>query len=229
MMEAIHSIPTKCSRCESKNLWGADEVSFGYDDSIRCNACGHIMVVVDWVDPTELEGEDFGIPPVDDCPHCHSVDTIMVFGDQEVCQSCHLDPTVLDYASPEIAHLWKEGSSMRRWLTNGRARAGAPLGTFFRNFCGPHCAYAEDCDQDAAQMKICFKELKPEVLAIISPHLPQPEDDMSKRSKRRKKKEKSKENMRSLFICAPKGWFKKYMRESDETICEERSASEGSG
>ena len=229
MLEIIHSIPKECVQCGSDNIWGRDLAEQGLGNTLICQSCSKIMILPE-------EDDEEIVPSVEVCPHCSCVDTLMEYGNEEVCQECGLDPTVLDYPSESIAHLWKEGSTIRRALEKGRGRAGGNVGTFFRNFCGPHCSLSDNCAQSSAQMRICYGESKSEILKIIAPHLIQPEDFMSR--KRRKKKgggnKKNSQNtnkVESLFTCAANGWYEKYtkesMRESNETICEEGHSDTG--
>ena len=236
MLEIIHSIPSECSRCGSDNISGSLSIIEGHGNTVTCNACGTWMVLPDEEDDEVQHELDFG--PVDitasfgKCPHCCSVGAIMEYGGEEVCQNCGLDPSMVDYDSRQIAHLWKEGSTIRKFLSKGRAMPQHNLGVFFRNFCGPHCSYAEDCDQGTGQFRQCYAESKSDILAITSPQLLQIEDSMGKKSRQKNRKRKQKEaeqRKKSAFVCATGGWFEKYMRRSsDETTRTEGSESTGS-
>lgn len=232
MLEIIHSIPEECVQCGSKDLSGLPCVSTGFGNTIICQTCSKIMIVVDEEEETDTEAS------VEVCPHCSCIDTLMVYGDEDICRECGLDPTVPDYPSEDIAHLWREGSAVRRALEKGRGRVGGKIGTFFRNFCGPHCSLSDNCGQSSSQMRICYSEARPEILKIIDPYLIQPEDFMSRRRSKKKgggnkKSSKSTKKVESLFTCAANGWYEKYMkesmRESNETICEERRSDRGGG
>jgi hypothetical protein len=238
MLELIHSIPDRCVRCQSDNLSGKPLIDDG-NTLITCNACGTWMAI------PEQEGEEtdeieLGYAEVSasfqTCPHCKNVDAITVYGGEEVCQNCGLDPNKEDYPSEEIAHLWKEGSSIRGFLERGRCRPTSNIGTFFRKFCGPHCTYAEDCPQDTKQFQTCYSESRNDVLRITSPHLLQIEDefDMGKRrqkNRRRKQRAAQKEaeqRKTSVFVCRTGGWLERYLRINHETSRKEGASATGS-
>jgi hypothetical protein len=144
------------------------------------------------------------------CEHCETVGEITTDGGEEWCGSCGLDPSE-EIDTYRLSVLWKEGSEIRRIMNEGKSGLGAgkSVGDFLRNFCGPHCNFADKCDQTVKNLVVCHKEYK----------LNESESEMSKKSRERRKEERArarpntyKEKPKQTMVqCAKSGWFERHI------------------
>jgi hypothetical protein len=220
------SVPSGCKSCGSECVY--PDMMTG--EMIICHDCGELSEIED---PRELTAH------VMKCPHCESIDAICAYGGEEVCQICGCDPNEEDPDIATLAHLWKartpemdEDEKLIREImsisnSNGEPRfaASSGVGNFLRTLCGPHCSFANECEQTTKNLSRCYREERePE------------EDDMSKRhrkgknkvEKARRKEERKLWNQlhaRAWLFTPPKGWFVSKQNYEPETIYQEQSES----
>jgi len=200
-----HSMSLRCRSCTSKKI----EKSTDYGEFFFiCHDCGCLFM------PDEDEDEGIEITAsVASCPHCSSADDFSVYGDQEICDFCGLDPNERDLPAHELAHLWKgrgsdvgEGErTIQETMLEGQAKfsPNSRIGLFLRNFCGPHCSLAHSCPQTTKNFSRCFRE-------EMGPGA----DNMGKGRKRKNKSKKDRKRKReetstAWVAVAGKGWYKK--------------------
>jgi len=173
------------------------------------------------------------------CPHCESIDAIVVYGGEEQCNICGLDPNNKDVPTSDLAHLWKartpemdDENLIREMMTtlnaNGNPRLvlGTGVGNFLRAVCGPHCSYASECPQTTKNFSRCYREERNTE-----------EDVMSKRGKGNKKERKARRkeekklwnqlHSRAWLFSPPTGWFVSKRNYESETIYQEQCGSGG--
>jgi hypothetical protein len=148
---------TACPLCGSDNVVGLVDYSGDLAGRMMCATCGCEFSVLEGMD-VEAEEEENIHADILVCPHCATADSIVVYGDNEWCGECWLDPNNLDQDSVGIAELFKGG--IKRALLNdvGMLRAHRSYGRFVRQECGPHCSLAKSCPQDTGVLIQCFKE-----------------------------------------------------------------------
>jgi hypothetical protein len=172
----------------------------------------------------EVDNEIYKIPSnLISCPHCHSANFYHLDEGEESCMSCGLDPNILDYSAPELAHLWKEGSEIRANLKESIPKnASTKLYAFITTLCGPHCGLAAVCPQSRGNLLKCYKE---EMLGGKG-------DEMGKRkvkfkSMQFKKETARKEKELAVLKCSGSGWY--HMRYHDKLMDKEKSTHTESG
>lgn len=223
--------PSGCRECGSECI----QESTDYGESFMiCHDCGILFPQEEVSRTREISAH------VMKCPHCESIDAITVWGGEEHCNICGLDPNDLDLTARELAHLWKkrtpemdEDQNLIRELmlipnANGEPRfaANSKIGTFLRTMCGPHCVYAEKCPQTTKNLARCWREERATE-----------EDDMSKRGKKKNKAEKARRkeenrlwnqlHSRAWLLAPPTGWFVSMRNYESETIHQEQSNTGG--
>ena len=215
---SLKSLPlsVRCPTCQSSEVGTSP---FTSDYFVVCHDCGEIFEA-DEAGAASTASEVAANLAI--CPHCETIDEVTVYGDQEICDSCGLDPNRDDYSPEEIAHLWKprsedndpKGNSLiSEVLLRGRGKPGTRLGNFIRGFCGPHCNFAEQCPQTAGNLATCFNE----------------EADMGKRRKKKNRKASSnppKESKKptSWLYVAKGGWYSRVKGYGIESIRSEQSS-----
>ncbi len=233
MSSQTPSPPSKCKYCKSSAM----QVMPGWNGRIICHGCNRIF------DPEESASTLEITASVVHCPHCETVDEIVVHAGEEGCENCGLDPNILDYPIEKLAHLWKQrdgctesgssliGEVMLRTNKNGEPRFThtSAIGSWLRTTCGPHCAEASDCEQTVKQIFRCRRESK-------TGSGNTEDDSMSKRRKRggrgesekkRKKKEKKLSHSRAWLLAPSTGWFVSIRNHESETIYQERIRAVG--
>ena len=219
-------VPSGCPDCGSECTQvcgdGGHEV---------CHDCGSLFEPQDQLEITAS---------IMKCPHCESIDAIVVYGGQEQCNICGLDPNNSEPPIHTLAHLWKartddmdEDQKIIRELMLIPNKNGKPrflkvngIGNFLRTQCGPHCSLAESCGQTTKNLSRCWREERtPE------------EDVMSKRGKGKNKAEKARRkeekrlwnqlHSRAWLFAPPEGWFVSKQNYESETIYQEQSGTGG--
>ena len=147
---------TPCPLCKGDNIVGLVDISGDLAGRYMCKTCACEFSVTEDVKSDDEEEDIHGLILV--CPHCATIDSIQIYGDNEWCGECWLNPNDLDQGSPEIAKLFKGG--IKRVLEKNAPMIGADrlFGKFIRQECGPHCSLAKSCPQDVGIMIRCFKE-----------------------------------------------------------------------
>ena len=210
MRVVVSSEPEECPKCHSENIGWA--LHSGPEEFIVCNSCG-TMIQVEERDTTIATSLIV-------CPHCTAVGEIAVEGGHEFCVACGLDPNVEDVPSPILAHLFKEGSGIRKILEDNSsgARAGRKFGTFLRQSCGPHCSFEKSCPQAVGNMIKCRKEEDSDEEEEMSKHnrrrdmsRQRPEYKLSKKEKKRRRREEALLHKRAVIMCADGGWLSQHM------------------
>ena len=148
--------PVLCPLCKSEDIVGLVDISGDLAGRYMCRECACEFSILEGTENDDEEEDVHGVITV--CPHCMSVDSIQMYGDNEWCGDCWLDPNDLDQDSPEIAKLYKGG--IRRALEKDvkMLKPEKLYGKFVRQECGPHCSLAKSCPQDAGNLIKCFKE-----------------------------------------------------------------------
>jgi hypothetical protein len=236
MLRIIHSIPEQCPSCGSENLSGRQMVLFGEDKLIKCDACGITMYLEDSKEP-----EDNSKAPASyvACPHCGTIDQIIAVEGAEWCEVCGLDPNQLNYPTSELAHLWKEGSGIKAFMSKGRLKPTSRMYRFLVNFCGPHCSFSESCEQTVANYTVCIKEEIEDSGDLIPPP-PEERHSVSKSKGKKHRKERRrvrkqeeerirKEKERAVLMCARSGWYDKRYRNEIEDSQDPKDTGGGSG
>lgn len=220
----IRSAPKQCPECGSKELGGhIDGWELGGCD-LLCYDCGLLIQLnADLEEPAEV-----GLSAtLHLCPHCSAAGEIVVRGGEEWCRSCGLDPGNPDYPTASLAHLWTEGSGIRRIMEEGRSLLGPKrkLGRLLRTKCGPHCNFGKGCPQETGNLIKCYGE-----------EYPTSERDMSKKSRRVRRREHRsqrkairKNQSSAVLLCAGSGWFEKVMYANSPHPQQTGSTGSGSG
>jgi hypothetical protein len=201
------------------------------ENALVCHDCGAL---------TEAEAPLEITACVMKCPHCASIDAIMLYGNEEICQICGLDPNEVDPPIEKLAHLWKRRTDktpedekplirelmlMKNASGEERFRPTSRIGNFLRTICGPHCALASECPQTTANLGRCFREERET-----------PGEDMPKRRKKnkaekaRRKEEKKAWNRlhsRAWLFASPTGWYVSELNYEPETVYQEQSGTSG--
>lgn len=209
-MQQLALLPTQCPDCDSRHV----DLGFDYEPNFYvCHDCGTFFEAQN--QPTEITAS------VMKCPHCETVDSLVLEGDKEYCSGCGLDPNNTELSSEEIAHLWKgrceenrEAKTLiREVLERGLCKPNTNLGNFIRTTCGPHCTFAFQCPQTAGNFSRCYSE----------------EFDNGEMSKRRRKSNSTKKqrkaekkalkklHSRGWLFAASDGWYvreRKYVTET---------------
>jgi hypothetical protein len=230
MLQIIHTIPEQCPDCTSADLRG----------TVSCPDCGAVMVLqrkeIEEEDLEDIDNKIYEIPSnLVSCPHCHSTEFYTEEG-EEGCLTCGLDPNVLDYPAPKLAHLWKEGSEIRVNLEGSIPKnPTTKLYAFLVAYCGPHCSLAKDCPQSRGNLFRCYKE---EILD-------KEDDEMGKvknifnskkyksfKARKNERKAAPKEKERAVLKCSDSGWYitryhDKLMDKKESTHTESGSGAEG--
>lgn len=217
----------RCRDCQSEKVEVAWEFAEAY---LICHDCGVLFMPED-----EDSGHEITASVVK-CPHCESVDAIVVYGGEEQCNICGLDPSREDYPAIEIAHLWKNRSEehedddklIREVMVSGpgKFRHDSNIGGFLRASCGPHCSFAHACPQTTKIFSRCYREEK------SSPQ----EDEVSKRQRKGKNKEEKARrkaerkayqrlHSRAWLFAAGGGWYVRTGKYATETHHQEQSTS----
>jgi uncharacterized protein YbaR (Trm112 family) len=203
----IPSAPQQCPECRSEKLGGLSNVVENGGNSMLCHDCG-IWIQIGQPDPFELTASIFI------CPHCKTIGSLEEMAGAEWCNGCGLDPSIESYSAPALSHLWKKKSDIQRLMQQDTPMLAPDrqLGKFVRTYCGPHCAFAEDCPQETGNLVRCYKEEYPSG---------QIGGDMSKKSKKARKQRRkerreereavSRAGRKALVQCAGAGWFEKVL------------------
>ena len=219
----IPSAPRQCPECGSEKLGGLSNVVESGEDSFLCHDCGV------WMQISQVEGIEVAAA-LAVCPHCKTVGEITEGGGEEWCLGCGLNPNIRDYPTPTLSHLWKKDSDIRRLMQRGMRMwdPDSRMGEFLRNYCGPHCAYAEVCGQETGNFVTCFRE--------EFSHNSLGEDMSRKSRKARKQREQkqrvehkaiSKNHDRALVECPSSSWFMRLLY--DKSPHPEQTGDTGSG
>jgi len=153
---------TPCPLCKGTDVVGLVDICGDLAGRYLCRYCGCEFSIIEGMEEAEgLEEEEeeediHGVILV--CPHCATVDSIQIYGDNEWCGECWLDPNVLDQESPEIAKLFKGGIKRALERDVPMLKSHKLYGKFVREECGPHCSLAKSCPQDSAILIKCFNE-----------------------------------------------------------------------
>jgi hypothetical protein len=148
---------TACPLCGSDNVVGLVDYSGDLAGRMMCATCGCEFSVLEGMD-AEAEEEENIHADILVCPHCASVDSIVVYGDNEWCGECWLDPNELNQDSESIAELFKGGIKRALGKDVPMLRFGKSYGNFVREECGPHCSLSKSCPQDTGILIKCFQE-----------------------------------------------------------------------
>ncbi|MBD3260779.1 MAG: hypothetical protein GF334_03745 [Candidatus Altiarchaeales archaeon] len=216
MAPQAHPTSWKCRSCESSKVEQSPDYGEFY---LICHDCGILFMPQD----EEDEGTEITASVVS-CPHCASVDSIFLYGDQETCSVCGLDPDEENIPASEMAHLWKDRGpevgdkerTIRETMLAGQTKFDAEtrIGYFLRNFCGPHCSLANSCPQTTRNFARCFRE-----------EMGTSNETMGKGKKRRKsrKKKQGKEKAHSAWLLvAGGGWYNRNKQYGTKTYSEEQ-------
>lgn len=224
MIMVVNSVPHRCPGCKSDNL---DQRLFNDGGNvINCNNCGGIISI------QEFRTSSDSAP----CPHCGTVGDLQVSDGEEWCGYCGLDPSVTEYPSPDLAHLWKDGSEIQR-LLNSDAQALQPhlnMGKFVREECGPRCVLATECPQSRQNFILCLQEWREErhgygeaeMSKRRRKHQRSAANNVCKLSKKERKqaaRAAREANKRAYFQCAAGGWFQQRFVVSTEDVSGEHS------
>lgn len=212
-----------CRSCHSDNISLAPDYGSLY---YLCHQCGKIFIPEDDDDLFESEITAFvsgnqieetceeESEKESECPHCKDESSvILMYGMEECCSNCGLDPNIEEYESPEISHLWKmrtkECSENEMLISEVlvktdplRFNPDTPIGKFIRSKCGPHCPYAESCPQKLRNLYVCYKEDGEKNLLNMG----------KKRKKLFKKVKKEEEKTFAYVLTSTKGWFENYFK-----------------
>jgi len=148
---------TPCPLCSGENIVGLVDISGDLAGRYLCRTCACEFTIYEGMEDVDDEEEDVhGFITV--CPHCMAADSIQIYGENEWCGDCWLDPNELDQDSSEIAKLYKGGikSALEREVP--MLNPGKVYGKFVREECGPHCSFAKECPQDTDILIKCFNE-----------------------------------------------------------------------
>lgn len=224
-----HSVPLGCRECGSECI--QQTTDYG-ENFLICHDCGVLI-------PSEVETRTELTASIVHCPHCESIDAITVWGGEESCNICGLDPSDPEPSAHALSHLWKartpemDDEKLIREIMiipnkNGEPRflASTGVGNFLRTVCGPHCSYSAECPQTTKNLSRCYREER---------HIE--EDVMSKRGKGKnkiakalRKEEKRLWNQlhsRAWLFSPPTGWFVSKQNYESETIYQEQSSTGG--
>lgn len=219
--------PSVCPDCDSECIQ-----DIGDNSHQVCHDCGSLFEPQDQLEITAS---------IMKCPHCESVDAVIVYGGEEQCRGCGLDPNDPEPDITSLAHLWKtrtddmeEDQKIISELMLIPNKNGKPrflkvngIGNFLRTKCGPHCSLAESCEQTTKNLSRCWREERT------------PEEDiiMSKRGKGKNKAEKARRkeerkvwnqlHSRAWLFAPPEGWFVSKRNYESETIYQEQSGAGG--
>lgn len=228
------SVPSGCRECGSECI--QENSDYG-ENFMVCYDCGILFPKAKEEDVREVTA------CIMKCPHCESIDAITIWGGEEHCNICGLDPNDPEPSARALSHLWRsrtpdmdEDKLIRELMlisnANGEDRfpARSSVGNFLRTSCGPHCVYASQCPQTTKNLARCYKEDRLEG---------EEEEDMSKRGrgkgkkkieKARRKEEKKIWNQlhsRAWLFAPPKGWFVSMRNYESETIYQDQSSTGG--
>ncbi|KKM17223.1 hypothetical protein LCGC14_1677930 [marine sediment metagenome] len=148
--------PTPCPLCRNEDVVGLVDILGDLAGRYMCRKCACEFSVLEGGGSGDEEEDVHGIIAV--CPHCMSTDSIQIYGDNEWCGECWLDPNELDQSSPEIAKLYRGGIKRALEKDVWMLRPELRYGKFIRQVCGPRCSFAESCPQDTGIMIRCFNE-----------------------------------------------------------------------
>lgn len=147
---------TPCPLCKSEDVVGLVDISGDLAGRYMCRKCACEFSVTEGTGSNDEEEDIHGVISV--CPHCMSVDAIQIYGENEWCGECWLDPNELDQDSPEIAKLYKGGIKSALERDVGMLKPEKLYGKFVREECGPHCSFSKVCPQDTAILIKCYNE-----------------------------------------------------------------------
>ena len=207
MGSQIHSEPLRCRDCNSEKIYEA--LDYGQDYLI-CQDCG-VIFMEDNDDENEI------IASISKCMHCESVDAIVIYGGEECCNICGLDPSKEDYPASEIAHLWKRRSIehedddklIREVMLSGpgKFRFDSNIGGFLRSSCGPHCTFQQVCPQTTKIFSRCYREDKLTEDFDVSRRRRKGKNRKGKAQRKAEKEIYRKLNSRSWLFASQKGWY----------------------
>jgi hypothetical protein len=185
----------------STKVGAAADCTTSEEKAFICHDCGTYMIL----------DSSHGANSYRKCQHCETVGEITTEAEEERCGSCGLDPSEEMQETSDLSILWKSGSEIRRIMNDDKAGldAGKSVGDFLRNFCGPHCNFADRCDQTVKNLVVCHKEYK----------LNESESEMSKKSRERRKEERERSQLNTYkekpkqtrVLCAKFGWFERHI------------------
>lgn len=210
--QKTRSAPKWCPECSSQNLGGMTNVVENGGNSMLCHDCGLWIRIYP---STEEEADAELVASLTVCPHCTTVNEIRIEGGEEWCSGCGLDPSIQDYSSPALSHLWKKGSGIQGFMQRALPMVAQDhgMGQFLRTMCGPHCSFADACPQAIGNFIVCYREEYPTAKDC---------EDMSKKKSKKARKESRQERraqmeaikkakQKALIMCADSGWFEKVM------------------
>ena len=91
------SVPLGCRECGSECI--QETTDYG-ENFLICHDCEVLI-------PAEVETLTELTASIVHCPHCESIDEITVWGGEEVCNSCGLDPSDPEPTAHALSPLWK--------------------------------------------------------------------------------------------------------------------------
>lgn len=195
--------PSKCKLCNSTKVGASTDFTLNEGQTFLCHECGAYMLL----QPKSHISSRSGFRK---CRHCETAGEITAEGGEEWCGACGLDPGE-ELDSTDISILWKKDSEIRRILEEEKPglQADRMMGSFVREFCGPHCNFADKCDQTVKNLVTCFREYK----------IGESESEMSKKSRKRRREEKARSQMsnytekpkQARFQCAKSGWLERHI------------------
>lgn len=195
--------PSECKLCGSPKVGATTDFTLGNGRTFLCHACGAYMI-------TQEKANHEGSNNLRKCQHCETVGEITLEGGEEWCGTCGLDPSE-EMDTSDLSILWKQGSEIRRLMSEGKSGldSGKSVGDFLRKFCGPHCNFADKCDQTTKNLVTCHKEYK----------LGESENEMSKKSRKRRREERERSQInpyaekpkQARLQCAKSGWFERHI------------------
>ncbi len=235
MIRIIHSIPDRCPDCGSENLSGKEQMSLlEGSNTLYCEGCGIYMILQEEEEEPEESHEHELAASFQACPHCCTVNEFIIAEGAEWCNGCGLDPNLTLLPPKDLAHLWKEGSGIRRMMTNGRPpyRTGW-MYKFLTSSCGPHCLYESQCPQSVKNFTLCYKEEREDegganLLQIEGTEMGRGRKRRKGRKERKKERERTyKDKERATLACSSSGWYNEKYR--NETENPQKSTHTGSG
>lgn len=197
--------PIECKLCSSPKVGANLDFTVGEGgETFLCHECNTYMVLEIPVHITARVNNR-------KCQHCETIGEITTEGGEEWCVACGLDPSE-ELESTDISILWKPNSEIRRILNEGKSGLDPEkrMGKFLRTLCGPHCNFANQCDQTVKNLVTCFQEYRRGY---------EGEDEMSKKSRKRCREEKARQHLstykekpkQARVQCAKSGWFERHI------------------
>jgi len=195
--------PSKCKLCNSTKVGATTDFSINDGQAFLCHACGAYMLLQERVHISARSAPR-------KCQHCETLGEITTEGGEEWCGACGLDPSE-ELDSSDISILWKPKSEIRGILSEEKPGLAPDkvVGSFLRKFCGPHCSFAEQCDQTVKNLVTCYTEYK----------RGESGSDMSKKSRKRRREERERSQLinytqkpkQAWLQCAKSGWFERHI------------------